>query len=486
MGGDEVGDQVLLLARLFGVFVEQLLELVVAAHARLHHLGERPLLGVFRRDLEVAADVILGQLLDIAGIFHRDVVTHAGGDEDLLDPLEVARLAIEVDGRAVVGVHVRADGGPDTGGATAGLLGLGALATQLVHVGGGAAEIRNDPGKARHLVADIFDLFQDRLFRAALDDAPFVLGDRAEGAAAKAAAHDVDRGLDHLEGGDLLVAIGRVRHSLVGQAEYAVHLLGFKREGGRVDPDDAIAVGLRQGAGTTGVGLMVQNARGVGVEHLVLFDPLIGGQLHIGFFPRLGLGRLHQHGLGFLRGRGRFGGVIRAWGPFHIGVHDGIDAANLVELARIHPFPARQWLLADDGGAANILHGLDGLPRCDAVGHFHQRPLGVAVNQDIGLGIKQDGAADGLGPVVVVSDATQGRLDATDNHRHLLEGLLAALGIDQSRAIRPLAAHIPRGVGVVVAQLFVGGVAVDHGVHVARGHPEEEVRFAQTHKVILR
>ncbi len=485
MGGDEVGDQVLLLARLFGVFVEQLLELVVAAHARLHHLGERPLLGVFRRDLEVAADVVLGQFLDIAGIFHRDVVTHAGGDEDLLDPLEVARLAIEVDGRAVVGVHVRADGGPDTGGATAGLLGFGALAAQLVHVGGGAAEIRDDAGKARHLVTDIFDFLEDRLFRAALDDAPFVLGDGAEGAAAKAAAHDVDRGLDHVERRDLLLAIGGVWHPLVGQAEYAVHLLGFEREGGRVDPDDAIAVSLRQGAGTAGVGLVVQNARGVGVEHLVLFDPLIGGELDVGQLPRLGLGRLHQHGFGLLlHRRGAF--VIGAGRPFHIGVGDGIDAANLVELARIHPFPTRQRLLADHGGAANILHGVDGLPRCDAVSHFDQRPLGVAVDEDIGLGIEQDGAADGLGPVVVVGDAAQGCLDAADNDRDLLEGLLAALGIDQSRAIRPLAAHIPRGVGVIVAQLFVGGVAVDHGVHVARGHPEKEVRFAQTHKVILR
>ncbi len=128
VGGDEVGDQVLLLARLFGILVEQLLEAVVAAHARLHHLGERALLGVFRRDLEVAADVVLGQLLDVARIFHRDVVTHAGGDQDLLDALEVARLAIEVDGRAVVGVHVRADGRPDAGGTATGLLGLGALA----------------------------------------------------------------------------------------------------------------------------------------------------------------------------------------------------------------------------------------------------------------------------------------------------------------------------------------------------------------------
>lgn len=128
VGRDEVGDQVLLLARLLGILVEQLLEAVVAAHARLHHLGERALFGVLGRDLEVAADVVLSQLLDVARIFHRDVVAHPGGDQDFLDPLHIPRLAVEVDGRGMVGVHVRADGRPDTGGAAAGLLGLGALA----------------------------------------------------------------------------------------------------------------------------------------------------------------------------------------------------------------------------------------------------------------------------------------------------------------------------------------------------------------------
>ncbi len=485
VGGDEVGDQVLLLARLFGILVEQLLEAVVAAHARLHHLGERALFGVFRRDLEVAADVVLGQLLDVARIFHRDVVAHARGDQDLLDALEVARLAIEVDGRAVVRVHVRADGRPDAGGAPTGLLCLGALAAELVHVGGGAAQIRDDTGKARHLVADLFDFFQDRLFRAALDDAPFVLGDGAEGAAAEAATHDVDRGLDHVVGRDLLVAIGRVRHPLVRQAEHPVHLVGFEREGGRVDPDDAIAVGLGEGAGAARVGLVVQDARRMGVEHLVLLHPLERRQLDVGQLPRLLLGRLHQDGLGLLRSRcSAF--IVAAGGPFHIGVGNGIDAANLIELARIHPAPARQRLLADHGGAANVLHGVDGLATCDAVSHLDQRPLGVAVDQDVGLGVDQDGATDGLGPVVVVGDAAQGCLDAADDHRHLFIGLFAALGIDQGSAVRPLAAHVPRGVGVIVAQLLVGGVAVDHGVHVARRHPVEEVGLAQAHEVIFR
>ena len=159
-----------------------------------------------------------------------------------------------------------------------------------------------------------------------------MLCDGAEGATTEAATHDVDRGLDHLVGRDLLLAIGRVRHPLVRQAEHAVHLVGFQREGGRVDPDDAIAVGLGERAGAAGVGLVVQDAGRMGVEHLVLFDPFERRQLDVGLLPGFLLGRLHQHGLGLLlHRRGAF--VVRAGRPFHIGVHDGIDATNLVELA---------------------------------------------------------------------------------------------------------------------------------------------------------
>ena len=104
---------------------------------------------------------------------------------------------------------------------------------------------------------------------------------------------------------------------------------------------------------------------------------------------------------------------------------------------------------------------------------------------NVGLGVQQYGATYGLGPVVVVGDTAKGRLYAAYDDRHLFESFFTALGVDQGGAVRPLAAHIPGSVGVVVAQLLVGGVAVDHGVHVARGHPVEEVRLAQAHEVIL-
>jgi hypothetical protein len=59
MRGDEVRDQVLLLARLLREFVEHRLERVVARNRRLHHVRQRPGFGVLRRNLQVAANVVL-------------------------------------------------------------------------------------------------------------------------------------------------------------------------------------------------------------------------------------------------------------------------------------------------------------------------------------------------------------------------------------------------------------------------------------------
>ena len=81
----------------------------------------------------------------------------------------------------------------------------------------------------------------DRVFAAALDDAALVLGDRAEGAAAKAAAHDVHREADHFPGGDLgravvaavLVGVARMRAARVRQVEHVVHLGRGQRDGRR-------------------------------------------------------------------------------------------------------------------------------------------------------------------------------------------------------------------------------------------------------------
>ena len=105
--GDEIRDQILFFTCLFRVGIEQLFKAVIAAHARLHHLRQRPFFGMFRGNLQITANVMGRQLFDIARIFHGDVITHAGSDEDLFNAFQITRAAIEVDRRFVVSVHMR-------------------------------------------------------------------------------------------------------------------------------------------------------------------------------------------------------------------------------------------------------------------------------------------------------------------------------------------------------------------------------------------
>src|SRR5882672_8795146 len=110
----------------------------------------------------------------------------------------------------MVGVEVGADAGVDARRPAARRLDLAALAREPVHVRRRPAEIGDDPGEAGHGVAHGLDLANDRVLRAALDDAPLVLGDRTEGTAAEAAALDGDRETDHLVGGNLRATVRRM------------------------------------------------------------------------------------------------------------------------------------------------------------------------------------------------------------------------------------------------------------------------------------
>ena len=278
MGGNEVRNQILLLARFLRKFLEQFLESLVSAQAGLHHLGKRPALGVFRGDLEITADVVGDQFAHVGRIADGQVVAHPGRDQDFLDARLFPRLAVQLDQRRMIGVHVDANVRVDAGQLATVLLDVARLAGQPVHVGGRPAEVGNDSGEARCLVANLLDLAQDRGFRTGLNDAAFVFGDRAEGATAEAAAHDVDREANHFPGRDAGVAIARMRRAGVGQIEHGVEFRGSQRNRRRVQPQVAVAVALNQGASVARVGLQMQQAGSVRVQHGVRFDLFVTRQ----------------------------------------------------------------------------------------------------------------------------------------------------------------------------------------------------------------
>jgi hypothetical protein len=70
-------------------------------------------------------------------------------------------------------------------------------------------------------------------------------------------------------------------------------------------------------------------------------------------------------------------------------------------------------------------------------------------------------------------------LDRTDDDRRAWVGFAAALGVDGDGAVGALVGLGVGGVGVVGADLAVGGVAVDHRIHVAGGDAEIQRRLAE-------
>jgi len=174
------------------------------------------------------------------------------------------------DQRHLVGIKIVTDAGIYAGQAPAARFNLGVLAVQAPHVGSGSTEVRDHPGEAWRMVADILDLAQDALFGTVLDDASFVFRDRAEGTSAKAAAHDIDRETDHLVGGNSGITIGRMRYTLIGQFEHPVELGGAQWDRWWIDPHIAIAVTLHQCACIAGVGFKMKYARRMGVQDRVV------------------------------------------------------------------------------------------------------------------------------------------------------------------------------------------------------------------------
>ena len=111
--------------------------------------------------------------------------------------------------------------------------------------------------------------------------------------------------------------------------------------------------------------------------------------------------------------------------------------------------------------------------------HLHQRTLGIAVQQQVALGVQHDRSAHFVRPVVVVGNAAQRAFNAAQNQRHIRKSLAAALAVHNGGAVGALAAHVAWGVGVVRPNFAIRRVAVDHGVHVARRHAPKQVGFAK-------
>ena len=115
-------------------------------------------------------------------------------------------------------------------------------------------------------------------------------------------------------------------------------------------------------------------------------------------------------------------------------------------------------------------------PRGQTPRNLQDVALPHAVHHQVRLGVEHDRAAHGVAPIVVVGEASQGGLHPAGDHRHARIRLARALAVGERGAVGAQPNAPAGGVGIVVTHLPVGGVVVDHGIHVAGADGKEQTR----------
>ena len=446
-GAHHVGHHILLAPGQTALFHEALEEGLEDSHARLAHQVQHAGGAVFRGHLELAAGEFAGIGRQGLGIVEGQVGAHAAGHAHLPHAGQGRHLAQQAHM-----LHLRGDEGLADRGVTAAaaaaagrrpraglrLGGHGVVqgAVGLPHIGRGAAYVGDGHLAATGLGHQLAGLGQDGLLAAGADAAPLMQGQRAEGTAAATAAMAGDAGAQHLVGRDGLAVAGMGRAG-VGQGVDLVHLFRGQGPGRRRQHQGAVAHHLL-GPGVLAVHLLFQHLgqaqqfRGLGLHGLVR------GQLH-----------------------------ARQVEPFLGQIHGDVVLVHL-------------------GQPGRAVDAVQALAFGQTAGAFQHGQLAHAVDEQVGLGIQQDGAAQAVGPEIIMGGAAQRGLDAAQDHRQAGEGLTGQVGIDQTGAVGTRTGLAAGGVGIVVALFAEGRVVGQHGVQRAGADAHEKPGTAHDQQVVGR
>ena len=141
-------------------------------------------------------------------------------------------------------VHVCTDAWVNARRTTTRGFGFRAFTAKAIHVCCRATKVRDYTCKAWHCIAYLLNLSNDRVFRTALNNTPFVFGNRTECTAAITPTHNVNTKTYHVVRRYFCIAIYRVWNTLIRQVEHRIHLFCFKRHSGWINPNVSVAVTL--------------------------------------------------------------------------------------------------------------------------------------------------------------------------------------------------------------------------------------------------
>ena len=164
-----------------------------------------------------------------------------------------------------------------------------------------------------------------------------------------------------------------------------------------------------------------------------------------------------------------------------------VKAARVVELVGGEVVPAGQQVVVVDlvertravNGAVDIGDLIDGQSRVERVGDLDNCVLAHAVDEDVGARVEQYRALELVLPVIVVGQAAQARLDATDNDGDILKRLADKVAVDRDGSVGAVTLLAAGGIGVGVAAVLGHRIVVDHRVHVTGADEKAQARLAE-------
>ncbi len=399
---------------------------------RFAHLLQHRVRDVFRRHLELSADMMFHQFPEKGIVSVRQQIVEADPrtDKDLLyagqrpQPAQQCQIIGVIHFQIRTGLRKKA---------------LSVLADPPRHLllTGRSSEIGR---RAAHIMNISFKIFilqhpfrfpQDRLVAPDLHRPSLVKSQGTEIAAAKASSV-ADKRKPYLRDGGHTAGrlVGWMTGAHIGQIIDIVHLLRCQRRLGRIlHHTDAARICLDQ-----------RPAR-----------------------KRIGIAVLH---LKALRIPARLG--------FHFFIRRQPD--SFVDSRYVF------CLINRSGNKGNVPHR--DAP-CKCIGDLHDGLFPHTIGNQIRLTVQQDGTFKAVRPVIIVRHTTQTGLDAADDHRHIFIYPADQIAINHGRVIRPFIRLAAWSIGVHGTVPAGHEIMVDHGIHIAAGYKKAKPGPAQYRDALL-
>ena len=424
----EIRHEVLILAISLICRVKAPAELIEHRNVGLAHILQRVFRRMLRRDLQLAADVILHQLAHqkVLLIQKHIVEPDAGAHEHLLHARQRPQRLQDVHILRMVGVHIFTGCGKQA-------LSLRTRARFQLLVAGRVTEVRRRAAHVMNIALEarpgnqLFRLRDDGSLAPGGDDAPLMERERAEIARAEASALGGDGEFHLLKARNAArLVVHRMPRPRVRQRVHLVQLLRDQRHGGLVLQKVARAVLLCNPLSAHGVLLVVLHEERPRVSLFIAHD-LLGG-----FDDDRVLRRVLRHDAG------------------------AGDVAFREMPSFLHPLR-----------------------------HAQNRLFAHAEHQNVRAAVHQNGIAHAVVPVIVVRETPKRRFHAADADGNAAVGLADAVAIHHGAAVGPHARLAAGRIHVGIAVLLRGGIVVDHRIDHARRHQKAELRLAEAHERAL-